>query len=75
MLKKVQTETILRYLIRFIPPFSIAVVIVGLVLMSILLKSPDILLRGQYLALPIIIASLIIIYCKPKRFEYKETIK
>lgn len=75
MLKKVQTETILRYLIRFIPPFSIAVVVVGLVLMSILLKSPDILLRGQYLALPIIIASLVIIYCKPKRFEYKETIK
>jgi membrane protease YdiL (CAAX protease family) len=75
MLKKVQTDTILNYLIRFIPPLSIAVVIIGLLLMSMLLKSPDILLRGQYLAFPIILASLIMIYCKPKYFEHKEIIK
>jgi hypothetical protein len=75
MLKKVPTETILTYLIRVIPPLSIVVVVVGLVSMSILTKSPDILLRGQYLAFPVIIASLVIIYCKPKHFDYKETIK
>ena len=45
MLKKVQTETILTYLIRVIPPLSIAVVVVGLFSMSILLKRPDLLLR------------------------------
>jgi len=75
MLKKVQTETILTYLIRVIPPLSIAVVVVGLFSMSILLKRPDLLLRGQYLAFPIIVASLIMIYCKPKNLEHKETIK
>lgn len=75
MLKQVKTETILTHLIRLIPPLSIAVVIAGLVLLSILLKKPDYLLRGQYLAFPIILASLIMIYCKPKKLEHKETIK
>jgi hypothetical protein len=75
MLKKVQTETILNYLIRVIPPLSIAVVVIGLVSISILLKKPDLLLRGQYLAFPIILASLIMIYCKPKNLEHNNTIK
>jgi hypothetical protein len=75
MLKKVQTETILTYLIRVIPPLSIAVVVVGLFSMSILLKRPDLLLRGQYLAFPIILACLIMIYYKPKILEHKKTIK
>lgn len=74
MLKKVQTEAILTYLIRLIPPLSIAVVVLGLVSLSILLKRPDYLLRGQYLAFPIIVASLIMIYCKPKNLENKEKI-
>lgn len=75
MLKKVQTDTIITYLIRSIPPLSIAVVIIGLILMSMLLKSSDILLRGQYLTFPIILASLIVICCKPKYFKHKEIIK
>ena len=59
MLERIKTEAILTYLIRLIPPLSIAVVVLGLVSLSILLKRPDLLLRGQYLAFPIIVASLI----------------
>lgn len=75
MFKKIGTESILTYLIRLIPPLCIAVVFLGLAALSTLLKKPEMLLRGQYLALPIIAASLIIIFSKPKNIDSKEIIK
>jgi len=75
MLNRIKTETILTNLIKLIPPLSIAVVVIGLVSLSIILKRPDYLLRGQYLAFPIILACLMIIYYKPKNLQHGETIK
>ena len=75
MLNQVKTETILTYLIRLIPFFSIAVVVIGLVSLSILFKRIHILVNGQYLAFPIILASLIIICYKPSNLKNRKIIK
>jgi hypothetical protein len=63
MLKHDPTEKTLSFLVSKIPLLSIATVTVGLIFLSIWLKNADILLRGQYLAFPIIIGSIISIYC------------